>query len=279
MDDPLRPASPDVPNLRILLAQEVARLRAALARQKDVLIALQQREREELRTLVARLTEQNRLLREQAAQLHQENARLCETPLALPPDPASAVKPATPKREKNVRKKRAHEHNHGRLKLERANRWVNHAAERCPQCGEQLSGGWIHRRIQVIDLPVTAPLEITQHRIFRRQCPKCKRWALPKRVGLEAGRMGCCRFGPRLIAAISVMHTVERLPQRTIQDRLKREYGLTLSHGGSSDSCIGWPTQGRLPTWSSTTRSGAVRSSMLMKRGGGKRGSTRRCGR
>ena len=248
MDDPLRPASPDVATLRMLLAQErtrreeleqeVARLSAALARQNDGIIALQQRERdwqrerEELRTLVAGLTEQNRLLREQAAQLQQENARLRGIPLAPPPAAPPAVKPASPKRAKKVRKKRARAHNHGRLKLERANRWVNHAAQTCPQCGEQLSGGWIHRRIQVIDLPPLAPLEITQHRIVRRRCPRCKRWALPKPVGREAGRIGRCRFGPRLIAAIAVMHSVERLPGRMIQDRLKREYGLRISHGG-----------------------------------------------
>jgi hypothetical protein len=34
------------------------------------------------------------------------------------------------------------------------------------------------------------------------------------------------------MAAITVMATVERLPGRVIQERLRREYGLTISHGG-----------------------------------------------
>jgi DNA-directed RNA polymerase subunit RPC12/RpoP len=185
-----------------------------------------------MHTLVAGLTEQNALLRQQVAHLEQENAQLRGMPLAPPPEPPPAIKPATPKREKKVRKQRAPEHNRGRLKMERANRWQTHAAEQCPQCGERLTDGWIQRRVQVIDLPPMAPLEITEHRILRRGCPRCGKRVLPKPVGIEAGRIGRCRFGPRLLAAIATMATVERLPGRVIQDRLKREYGLVISHGG-----------------------------------------------
>jgi hypothetical protein len=82
-----------------------------------------------METLVAAVTEQNRLLRQQVAHLEQENARLRGVPLASAPAPAPEVKPAAPSREPKVRKKRAAEHNRGRLKLERANRWETHAAE------------------------------------------------------------------------------------------------------------------------------------------------------
>jgi transposase len=248
MDDHLRLESLSAAALRTLLAQErahrqeleqeVARLRAALARQNEAIIALERqntelrREQQELRTLVAGLTEQNALLRRQAAVLHQENARLRGIPLAPAPDPTPEIKPATPKREGRKRKKRAPEHNAGRHRMERANRWMDHAAEQCPHCGEQLSGGWIQRRVQVIDLPPVAPLEITEHRILMRQCPRCGKRVLPPPPAQEAGRIGRCRFGPRLLAAIAVMATVERLPGRQIQERLRREYGLSVSHGG-----------------------------------------------
>jgi len=248
MDDHLRLESLSAATLRMLLVQErahrqeleqeVLRLRAALARQNAVIIRLEQRDAERerelqaLRTLVAGLTEQNTLLRQQVAILQQENARLRGVPLAPPPDPAPEIKPASARREQKTRKKRAPEHNRGRLKLERATRWETHALDACPRCGEELSGGWTVRRVQVIELPPVAPLEITEHRIIRRQCPKCGKRVLPEPVGLEAGRIGRCRFGPRLIAAIATMATVERLPGRMIQDRLKREYGLTISHGG-----------------------------------------------
>jgi transposase len=248
MDDHLRLESLSAATLRMLLVQErahrqeleqeVLRLRAALARQNEVIIRLEQRDAErqrelaEHRTLIAGLTEQNALLRQQVAMLQQENARLRRMPLAPAPDPAPEIRPATPTREKKTRKKRAPDHNRGRRRMERATRWETHAAEQCSRCGEELSGGWIVRRVQVIELPPVAPLEITEHRIVRRQCPRCGKRVLPQPVGLEAGRIGRCRFGPRLMAAITVMATVERLPGRMIQERLRREYGLRISHGG-----------------------------------------------
>jgi transposase len=248
MDECLPLDSMDVTTLRMLLTQErtrrealeqeVARLRSGLARQNQVIMRLEQRDAEreqELtvhRTLLAGLTEQNTRLRQQVARLEQENADLRGVSLAPAPAPEPEVKPATPERAQKTRRKRAPEHNHGRLKLERANRWVDHAAEQCPQCGEHLTDGWIQRRVQVIDLPVVAPLEITEHRIIRRQCPRCGKRVLPLPVGREARRIGRCRFGPRLLAAIATMATLERLPGRLIQERLKREYGLTISHGG-----------------------------------------------
>ena len=248
MDERLPLGSMDAATLRMLLEQErerrqgleqeVARLQAGLARQNDMLMELQrrdvarERELQEMRTLVAGLTEQNTLLRQQVARLEQENAQLRGMPLAPPPAPAAEIKPATPRREPHPRKTRAPEHNRGRLKLERPNRWMTHASEQCPRCGEQLAEGWIVRRVQVIDLAPVAPLEITEHRIIRRRCPRCGKRVLPKPVGLEAGRMGRCRFGPRLIAAIATMRTVERLPIGVIQERLRREYSLGISRGG-----------------------------------------------
>lgn len=88
------------------------------------------------------------------------------------------------------------------------------------------------RRVQVIDLAPVAPLEITEHRILLRQCPRCGKRVLPQPVGLDAGRIGRSRFGPRLIAAIATMWTAERLPIRVIQERLQREYGLVIRQGG-----------------------------------------------
>lgn len=247
MDERLPLGSLDAAALRMLLEkersrrdeleQEVARLLAGIGRQNAVIAQLEEqqralrREQEEVRILVAGLTEQNRVLRERVAHLEQENAELRGSPLAPPPQATPEHKPATPQRAKKVRKQRAPEHNRGRLTLEWANRWETHAAEQCPRCGTPLTDGWIQRRVQVIDLPPVAPLEITEHRIIRRQCPACGKRVLPPPVGVEAGRIGRCRFGPRLIAAIATMGTVERLPGRVIQERLQRDYDLTISHG------------------------------------------------
>jgi transposase len=250
MDECLPLGSLDAPTLRMLLEkdrirrreleQEVTRLLAGIARQNAVIAQLEQEQRElrrehdELHRQIAGLTEQNAHFRHEVATLTQENAQLRGLPLGSPPPAVPETKPATPQRQQQTkdRKKRASEHNRGRLKRERANRWETHAAEQCPHCGTQLTDGWIHRRVQVIDLPDVAPLEITEHRIIRRQCPTCGKRVLPPPVGLEAGRIGQCRFGPRLIAALATMDTVEHLPGRMIQERLKREYNLCISHGG-----------------------------------------------
>lgn len=221
---------------RAELDQEVARLRAGLARQNAVIIRLERRDAErelsEMRTLVAALTDQNLLLRQRVAQLEQENAQLRGVPMNSAPDPVLEFKPAAPQREPKTRKKRDAFHNHGRLKLERATRWETHGAEQCPRCGTALSDGWTVRRVQVTDLPPVAPLEITEHRILRRQCPQCGTRVLPPPVGREARRLGQSPFGPRLTAAIATMRMVERLPIRVIQDRLRRESGLMISVGG-----------------------------------------------
>jgi len=257
MDDCLSPESLSEAALRTLLTrerahrqdleQEVVRLQAGLARQNAVMIQLQQRdatrERElsEYRTLVAGLTEPGTrvrvcVLRQQVAQAEQETAKVRGQSLGKPPAAVPEQKPATLPREKKTRTKRDASHNRGRNRhpkgTRHANRWETHAVEHCPGCGEQLSGGWVARRVQVIDLPPVAPLEITEHRIIRRQCTRCGQQVLPPPVGQTAGRLGQCRFGPRLIATVAVMATRDHLPVRTIQERLERGYGLTISLGG-----------------------------------------------
>src|SRR5437868_2540935 len=118
MDDSLPLDSSNPTTLRMLLEkerdhrtaleQEVARLRAAIARQNQIVDDLmrQSRERAEelqrLRTLVAGLEEQNTVARTQAAQLHQELGRLRGMPLAPAPTAAPSPKPAAAEREPKV---------------------------------------------------------------------------------------------------------------------------------------------------------------------------------
>ncbi|MGI8828102.1 MAG: hypothetical protein ACR2JC_21220, partial [Chloroflexota bacterium] len=85
-----------------------------------------------LQTLVAGLTEQNTLLRQQVALLQTENARLRGGPRGASLDPEPEVKPATPTREPKTRKKRDPRHNAGRHRMEHATRWETHAEEQCP---------------------------------------------------------------------------------------------------------------------------------------------------
>src|SRR5579859_1266757 len=148
MDERLPLGSLDAPALRGLLektrlreealAQDVARLRAGLARQNERIIALE-RENAQLRQTVALqqqmidgLQEQNAHLREQVAQLQAENARLTGSgrPPKRPPGewPSDRTKQ---EREATPRKRRDQRHNRGRQRL-RADVEIQYAAETCP---------------------------------------------------------------------------------------------------------------------------------------------------
>src|SRR6266508_2948059 len=95
---------------------------------------------------------------------------------------------------------------------------VRHAPEYCPQCATPLHGGWVHRRVQVIDVPPPAKAVVTEHLLIARRCGTCQRRVLPPPLlslrppEVPVARVGQCRFGPRLLAALAIMRTVERLP-------------------------------------------------------------------
>jgi chromosome segregation ATPase len=170
MDERLPLGSLDASTLRTLLTQEraardeieqdVGRLQAAIDRQNQRIMQLEQQnaqlraEIRELRTVLTGLDEQNTLLRQQVATLQAENARLRGgTPTAIhqpDPWPSERTKQDTPPKR---RRKRDRKHNHGRQRSERVDERVDHALDACPICGTQLAGGWVHRTVQVIDLP------------------------------------------------------------------------------------------------------------------------------
>lgn len=249
MDDCLPLASLSPASLRALVAheraqradaeQDRARLQAGIARQNERIIALE-REQAELRRTVATLqemaaglTEQNALLRQRVAQLDAENAQVrgTERPAKHQPEPWPSER-TKQDGEPKTRKKRDRRHNHGRQRMDRVDERIRHAVEQCPHCGTALHGGWVHRRVQVIELPVQQHAQVIEHELVARRCPGCQRRVLPAPPGIEHGRIGHCRFGPRLLALVATMASVERLPGRQICERLAREYDLPLSHGG-----------------------------------------------
>jgi len=231
---------------RQALEQEHARLRDALGRQNARVERLEAENQalrargQELAAQVAAVLAQVQALAGEVAALREENARLRgergeEQPGAAARRPpawakAKAPKPA-PERE---RKRRAAEHNHGRRRMPApaVTRVVAHVVAACPHCRTPLTGGWAARRVQVIDLPPPQPVEVVEHVLLERRCPRCQRRVRPAPPGEAAGRLGQGRFGPRLVAAIAIWRTVERLPVRQLRARLAREHGLDLSRGG-----------------------------------------------
>jgi len=104
-----------------------------------------------------------------------------------------------------------------------------HALGECPKCGRKLSGGWLHRTRQYVEIPET-PVRIVEHRIIRRKCGVCGTQCTA-RVDLSTEVLGKARVGLRLMSFIAYLHTVCRVPLRTIKGHLKVIYGLDLGLG------------------------------------------------
>ena len=133
--------------------------------------------REELVLLVKDLLLVNAEQQARIGRLEEEVARLGG---GGPPSPSdreipSFVKPNRSSKEqggsRSLRKPRPH--GFARLK-ETPTRVEEHSPECCSGCGRKLSGGWLHRTRQVIEIP-SAPVEIIEHRFYARHCGVCHR--------------------------------------------------------------------------------------------------------
>jgi transposase len=113
---------------------------------------------------------------------------------------------------------------------EAATHTVTHAAESCPDCGQPLTGGWEHRRRQVIDLPA-APVTVTEHVFLARHCGVCGRRVLPRVTPAELGVIGQQRIGVRLTSLIAQLAIGGRMPVRLIQQHLATQHACSLSVG------------------------------------------------
>ena len=109
-----------------------------------------------------------------------------------------------------------------RLRVEPAAQ-VTHAPEFCPECHTALSGGWVQRTREVIELPV-CPAEVTEHVIIARRCPLCRRRRLPqdhlREVAVGRQRWGInpvSGTGQALVSLIAALREEGRPPIRTIQ--------------------------------------------------------------
>ncbi len=144
-----------------------------------------------------------------------------------PPPPFAKAK--TPKRDRTPRRKRAPEHNQARRR-ELPTRLVQHALDRCPDCHYRLRGQSIARRRQVIEVLTPPPVEVTEHQVIKRWCPKCEQWCTPQ-LNLQGQVVGQGRLGVRVASLIAYLRTTLRLPIRLIRSYLQTLHGLTISTG------------------------------------------------
>lgn len=107
---------------------------------------------------------------------------------------------------------------------------VVHALDVCPDCGTHLSGGWVQRTREVIDIPVV-PAEVTEHVFVMRVCPRCKQRQMPKAEwggGVVAGQQ---RLGTNVTSLIATLREDMRLPIETVQRYLDAVHQLGVSAG------------------------------------------------
>ncbi len=131
-----------------------------------------------------------------------------------------------PPEKKEPRKPRRHGFARKRMTPTRR---VEHAVEFCPDCGTHLSGGWVQRTREVLELPVV-PVEVTEHVLVARICPVCERRRVPQKV-FQGVVLGHQRLGVNLVSLMVTLREEGRLPLRTIQWYLKTVHQLDLSVG------------------------------------------------
>ena len=114
---------------------------------------------------------------------------------------------------------------------------VEHVVESCPDCRTHLTGGWVQRTLEVIELPVV-PVQVTEQVFIARTCPVCRRRRVPTAqldgVALGRQRLGVnpeSSSGQALISRIATLREEGRLPIRSIQWYLRTVHQLRLSVG------------------------------------------------
>ena len=145
---------------------------------------------------------------------------------------------------------------------------VEHVVENCPDCGTHLTGGWVQRTREVIELPVV-PVQVTEHVFIARTCPVCRRRRVPT-AQLDGAALGRQRLGVNLISRIATLREEGRLPIRSIQWYLRTVHQLSLSVGAivsaihqtaqqAQPAVAGMVTASAPAQWSTPTKPAGVR--------------------
>ena len=106
---------------------------------------------------------------------------------------------------------------------------VEHVVESCPDCGTHLTGGWVQRTREVIELPVV-PVQVTEHVFIARTCPARRRRCIPP-AQLDGVALGRQRLGVNLISHIATLREEGRLPIRSIQWYLRTVHHCASAWG------------------------------------------------
>jgi hypothetical protein len=177
------------------------------------------------------LIEENELLRERLAALEGE-VEMLRSMLSGGGSGSSAVpfvKPNRKERREAERKSRKQRKQNCVRRRGTPTETVDHTVDVCPDCGWKLSGGWVARTREVIEIP-DAAVRVIEHRAIARRCGVCGRVHTAK-IDLSGQVMGKMRIGVRLMSLIAELQTTCRLPIEQIKGLLRTLYGLEISKG------------------------------------------------
>jgi hypothetical protein len=132
--------------------------------------------------------------------------------------------------EREERKKRKHSFTR---KRETPTEIIEHAVDTCSDCGRKLTGGWVAKTRQVIEIPEVT-VRVIEHRAIARKCGVCGKTHIPK-IDLSGAVVGKMRFGVRLMSLVAELRTVCRMPIKQIQGLLKALCGVHISVGEISE--------------------------------------------
>ena len=176
--------------------------------------------------LLAVIGEQQTVIAELRRRIDELETRLStRRPSAGMPGNKPSAKPRQPET-KGPRKRRLH--GFARRRAEPTRR-VIHAPESCPECGTGLSGGWVQRTREVIDIPIV-PAEVVEHVFVARMCALCRKRRMSQ-DSLQGLTMGRRRLGANLMSLMVTLREEGRLPVRVIQWYLRTVHQLRLSVG------------------------------------------------
>jgi transposase len=181
------------------------------------------------------LRKENQELREALKQtqelLHSALARIEELEKLKTPPPAfvKANKKKPQEEQKTARKKRDAKQNRARPRS-MPTQIVEHRVVNCPDCHLRLGGISLARSREIIDIPLPAPVEVTEHRISKGWCAGCQKWQEAP-VDFHDQVLGQGRIGVRLASLIATLRTVMRLPLRSLQAYLQTFHSVTISNG------------------------------------------------
>lgn len=146
------------------------------------------------------------------------------------------TKPASATRSKATGQPRKRRNRgYARMRSQEPTQRVVHAADYCPDCATPLTGGWVARTREVIELPAV-PAQVVAHVVLARWCRRCRRSVTP-RLDLAGTVRGRQRFGVGLLSVIATLREVGRLPVQTLQWLLHTLYQVRISEGAIVAAC------------------------------------------